>query len=190
MFGKTGPGTLDVPGTTGPSCNGPAPMPPVRGGTVCANAGATITALREGTVCANAGAVIAAANAAMVSSLSIQITPNFCVESRGAQMAPLAPLASCKERQNRYDPRFMLAALPRGSCRAGLIKPGPKPKLSEHQRQEAGAGYEPCESARTIAKSFEVECLCQPAARPLAMRDFLWNWPKRSSGWSRKVGTS
>jgi len=139
---------------------------------------------------ANAGAVIAAANAAMVSSLSIQITPNFCVESRGAQMAPLAPLASCKERQNRYDPRFMLAALPRGSCRAGLIKPGPKPKLSEHQRQEAGAGYEPCESARTIAKSFEVECLCQPAARPLAMRDFLWNWPKRSSGWSRKVGTS
>jgi len=77
MLGKTGPGTVDVPGTTGPVCLGPAPMTPPGGGTVCTNTGTVITSAFEGTVCAKAGAATAAANAAMTSSLIIRVTPPF-----------------------------------------------------------------------------------------------------------------
>ena len=75
MLGKTGPGTVDVPGTTGPVCLGPAPMTPPGGGTVCTNTGTVITSAFEGTVCAKAGAATTAANAAMASSLIIRVTP-------------------------------------------------------------------------------------------------------------------
>ena len=74
MLGKIGPGTLDVPGTTGPSCLGPAPMTPPGGNT---GTGTVITSGFEGTVCAKAGAATAAVNAAMVSSLIIRVTPPF-----------------------------------------------------------------------------------------------------------------
>jgi hypothetical protein len=74
MLGKTGPGTVDVPGKTGPVCLGPAPMTPPGGGTVCTNTGTVITSAFEGTVCAKAGAATAAANAVMVSNLIIRVT--------------------------------------------------------------------------------------------------------------------
>src|SRR5215468_12452425 len=78
MLGKSGPGTLDVPGTTGPSCNGPAPMTPP-GGNTGTGTGTVITSGFTGTACAKAGAATAAANAAMVSSLIIRVTPHFNV---------------------------------------------------------------------------------------------------------------
>jgi hypothetical protein len=77
MLGKTGPGTVDVPGKTGPVCLGPAPMNPPGGSTVCTNTGTVISSGVEGTVCAKAGAATTAANAAMVSSLIIRVTPPF-----------------------------------------------------------------------------------------------------------------
>jgi len=77
MLGKTGPGTVDVPGKTGPVCLGPAPMTPPGGGIVCTNTGTVISSGVEGTVCAKAGAATTAANAAMVSSLIIRVTPPF-----------------------------------------------------------------------------------------------------------------
>lgn len=38
-LGNVGPGTVAVPGATGPLCRGAAPKRPGRGGSVCANAG-------------------------------------------------------------------------------------------------------------------------------------------------------
>ena len=76
MLGKTGPGTLDVPGKTGPVCLGPAPMMPPGGNT---GTGTVITSGFEGTVCAKAGATTEVANAAMVSSLIMRVTPPFNV---------------------------------------------------------------------------------------------------------------
>jgi len=58
------------------------------------------------------------------------------------------------------DERLRILARCRGSMLAAKskgIRLGRKPKLSEHQRQEARRRLEAGESARTIAKSFRVQ---------------------------------